>query len=65
MQKGDEIKAPDEDDWIKIAEEKAKEDPSEQYNLLMTDSIRDLAKFWAASVDFLQKQSRVLKLTTS
>ena len=60
LQEGKKFEPPDENEWIKIAEERAKEDPAIHYNMFISDSVPDFAKFWATSVVYLHNNSKIL-----
>ena len=57
-QRGETIKASNDDNQEKILEEITKQKGSDAYPLLIRDSIPDFAKFWAASVVYLHNNSK-------
>lgn len=54
-QEGEEFKPDDEEYWRVIMEEKEKEDKADQFNLMISESVTDFGKFWAASINYLEK----------
>lgn len=40
-------------------EEKEKEDKADQFNLMISESVTDFGKFWAASINYLEKLGKL------